>query len=58
MIMYKIGGRNEEGGFEGVDRHEGSKVGGRLAACMWIFSKKKISRSKAHAYFLGPEMIF
>ena len=23
-----------------MDRHEGSKVGGRLAACMWIFSKK------------------
>ena len=58
MVMDKIDGWNEEGGFEGVDRHDGSQVGGRLAACMWIFSKTVIlSRSKAHGYFLGSEII-
>ena len=57
MIMDKIDGWHVEG-FEGVDRHDGSQVGGRVAACMWIFSKTVIlSRSKAHGHFLGPEMI-
>ena len=39
-VMDKIGGWHEEGGrIEGYERHEGSQIGGRLAGCIWIFSK-------------------
>ena len=57
MIMDKIDGWNVEG-FEGVDRHEGSQVGGRLAACMWIFSKKNICHGQRHTDTFLDQKIF